>query len=141
MEDYLKAIVMISRGNEIVRVKDLARRMNRRQSSVNYALKKLKESGLIEHEKYGCIELTKKGEDIGSQIYAKFNYLSDFFRQVLEIESPDIGVIACKMEHCINNEIKRRINNLLSFYRYERKLNREWIKRRRKYLLENKGEI
>lgn len=136
----MKAIVILAQKNKIVRAKDLAKKMNCRQSSVNYALKKLKKSGLIKHERYGHIKLTKKGENVGRQIHMKFNYLSNFFHRILGVESAQAHRVACAMEHCINNEMKKRINNLLAFYRCEEKLNREWVKRQKAYLLDSQSK-
>ena len=60
IEDYLEVIATLGSRNKIVRVKDISQEMGVSMPSVHSALHVLKDEGLINHEKYGYVELTKK---------------------------------------------------------------------------------
>lgn len=120
LEDYLEAIWVIGLDSKIVRVKDLMKYFNYKVSSVNQALKALIKKGLINHEKYGYIELTEKGLIIAQEIYEKHKTLSNFFAKFLDVPE-DIAVKdACNIEHYISNKTYR---SLISFVSYLQKIN------------------
>ncbi len=87
MEDYMEAIVMLSASNRVVRVKDIAKKLDIKMPSVSAALAKLKEMDLIDYEKYGYIELTEKGEEIADRVFKRHTFLTDFFETVLQIDA------------------------------------------------------
>lgn len=115
MEDYLEAIGSLSRKKKVVRVKDLAKSLNVKTSSVNNALATLSKAGLIVHERYGYIELTKEGESLARQIQARHNVLIKFLTEILKI-SPQIAVEdACRMEHSISPQTFEKLREFIKF--------------------------
>ncbi len=129
MEDYIEAIAMLSERNRIVRVKDIAGKLNIKMPSVTAALSKLKEVNLIEYEKYGFIELTGEGKRIAERICQRHFCLKDFFQIILLLSSEEAEDVACKLEHDISPEACRQIHKFLDFYNTEENLNRDWTKR------------
>jgi len=140
MEDYLKAVFILSYREKVVRVKEIARMLDCKMPSVTVAMNRLKKAGLIDSEKYGYIELTENGRKIGSQIYSRFDCLSDFLNIVLKVDASDIADAACKIEHCITPEVYQKINSLVVFYKKEQSQNSEWIKRQECFI-KNKSNI
>ena len=65
LEDYLEAIYVHLQEKKVVRVKDLMKHFNYKSSSVNTAVGQLKKKGLVDHEKYGYIDLTTEGREPG----------------------------------------------------------------------------
>ena len=61
-EEYLKTIYMLENTEKVARVTDIAKKLNKTKSTVNYSIKNLKEEGLIDYEIYGEIALTKQGK-------------------------------------------------------------------------------
>ena len=57
MEDYMENIALLLNENDVVRVKDIAQKLNITMPSVTAALQKLKEKGLVDYEKYGHVQL------------------------------------------------------------------------------------
>lgn len=113
LEDYLEAILLISRNKRIVRVKDLASHLDVRTASVIGALKKLSEKGLVDHEHYGYVALTVNGEEIAACIHDKhlilFRFLSEYLQVGQEIAERD----ACRIEHHVSSETLNGILKLI----------------------------
>lgn len=115
MEDYLEAIGSLSQSKKAVRVKDLAKILNVRTSSVNSALATLSKAGLVIHERYGYIELTKKGVNFAQDIQNRHNTLTRFLTEVLNIK-PEVAVReACKIEHSISPTTFKKLKEFVEF--------------------------
>ena len=115
LEDYLEAIWIVSLSKKTVRVKDIAKFLGVRTASVVGAMKILDENGLVDHERYGYIELTRKGEKKAKEIYGKHKILCKFFNEVLGADKGVAAEDACKFEHYISKEILDRIVMFIRF--------------------------
>ncbi len=116
LEDYLEAILIIKKQKGEVRVKDLMSFFNYKVSSVNQAIKQLKAKELVEHESYGSIKLTEKGNALAKKIYSKHKILVDFLNSVLGIESNIAEHDACSFEHYIHEETLKKFKKLTKFF-------------------------
>jgi len=103
-EDYLEAICEICEEEKVARVTDIAAHMDVSLASVNYALKALKDRGLIKHKKYRYIELTKKGNEIGQAIYRKHKLIRSFLINILNVDKNVADKDACGIEHVVSEE-------------------------------------
>ena len=119
MEDYVEAIVMLSATNRVVRVKDIAGKLNIKMPSVSAALAKLKEMDLIDYEKYGYIELTEKGQDLAGRVLKRHNCLIEFFSTVLQVDREAADCEACRVEHDLAPDTCSQIHKFLDFYKEE----------------------
>ena len=129
MEDYIEKIWLLSQSNRVVRVKDIAESLNIKMPSVTAAVKRLKESGLIEYEKYGFIELTDIGKQTAKNIFKKHECLKEFFEKILQLNETTSGTEACRMEHHLEKETFERIVRFIDFFNAEKKKNAEWTER------------
>jgi len=109
MEDYLEAIWVIGLEKKVTRVKDIAKRLNVKTSSVANAVKVLSEKELAHQEPYGYIELTQKGVFRAKEIYEKHKTLYKFFSEILGVDSKIAENDACAIEHHIHKETLDRI--------------------------------
>ena len=114
-EDYLEAIYVISQRSKVVRVKDVAKQLKVKMSSVVVALKALAQKGLIEHEYYGYIELTEEGRKIAEEIYSRHKSLFKFLHQTLGLEEEVAARDACRIEHYVSPETMNRIVKFTEF--------------------------
>jgi len=115
LEDYLEAIFIISQTKKVVRVKNLMDYFGYKVSSVNHAIKLLSEMDLIEHEKYGYIELTDKGRDTAGKLYEKHKSLSRFFINILDIDEKTATEDACAVEHHLHKKTYKSWYQLLQY--------------------------
>lgn len=113
-EDYLEAILVIGLEKKWVRVRDLAKYLGVKPSSVAAAVKSLAEKGLVSHEKYGYVELAKDGVAIARQIYACHKTLYKFLHDLLGLSK------SCCFSRGLQNRAYSRCKNneaLIKIYR------------------------
>lgn len=115
MENYLETIKKIGEKRKVVRVKRIAQELNVKMPSVTEALKNLSEEGLIEHEKYGHIELTEKGNRLAERIDSRHKALFSFFTEILGIDPESADEEACRIEHVISTVTMRRLIQFIHF--------------------------
>lgn len=104
MEDYLEAISIACEGEKGARVTDIKILMNVKTPSVSGALKALETRGLITHEKYGRVQLTKEGQAIAREVKKKHSVISEFLRDIVGVRSATAEIDACKIEHVLSKE-------------------------------------
>lgn len=102
-QDYLEAILEISKNKEKVRVTDIADRLKIKKASVTQALDLLLKEGLVIKEKYGPISLTKKGLNEAQKVKIKHSVLKEFFMKALGVPVQIANDDACQIEHGISN--------------------------------------
>ena len=115
LEDYLETILINSFRGKVVRVKDIVKSLNVKASSVIGAIKILSNKGLVNHEKYGYIELTAKGNIAAEKIYQKHQVLFNFFHKILGLDIRAAIKDACRVEHYIGEETVGKIAQLVEF--------------------------
>jgi len=129
IEDYLETIIMLHRKNRIVRSRDISGKMGVSMPSVCAAIKVLAEKGLVDHEKYGYIELTKEGKISGRKIYDSHKILITFLKEILNTDARTAEKDACKIEHGISgNTVKRLIAFVKFVETCPHSEMREWLK-------------
>ena len=102
MDDYLASIAMLAQQNKVVRVTQISKTLEVKNPSVTSALKKLSEKGLVEHEKYGQVELTDRGEEIARKSIRQRKAISRFFIQVLGVDRGTAEEDARKIRYFIS---------------------------------------
>ena len=117
MEDYLETILMLEMEKGNVRVKDISRKMGITMPSVSGALKKLREQGMVQHDKYEVIMLTPEGAHTAEKIYRRHEVIREFLHTVLGVSDPLAERDACHMEHVISPETVAGLSRLLAFWK------------------------
>ena len=112
-EDYIETIYLLESEQRVVRVKDIGEKLGVSLPSVNQALTVLKKKNLIEHEKYGYVELTGRGREIGEKIYNRHKVLLKFLTEILEIPREVAEEEACRIEHYIGNQTQQRLKDFI----------------------------
>ena len=102
LEDYLETIFILNKERGEIRITDIANAMEISKPSVNKAVSSLKNQGLLTHQKYGEIKLTKEGKELAQSIYFKHNTLVNFLTNKLGINKETAENEACKIEHVIS---------------------------------------
>lgn len=115
LEDYLEAILVVSLEEKVVRIKNIVKFLGVKAASVIGAMKTLSDKGLVVHERYGYIELTRKGREIAKEIYKRHKTLSKFFHEILGVDLEIAAKDACKIEHYINKKTLDRIVKFIEF--------------------------
>ncbi len=115
MEDYLETIAALQKEKGVARVKDISRVMDVKTPSVNAAIKTLYKHKLVDHEKYGYVELTLKGEKVAQSVQRRHDMLLKFFTEILKINPKIAEKDACKTEHSISPETSEKLIKFIEF--------------------------
>ena len=100
-EDYLETILILYETRGEVRSVDIAAGMGVSKPSVSIAMKKLRESGLIEMDKDNLITLTSEGMSIAQKVFNRHRVITRFLVQI-GVNEEDAKIDACKIEHDIS---------------------------------------
>jgi DtxR family Mn-dependent transcriptional regulator len=96
-----------------VRVTDIAARLGVSKPSVLTALKTLEEQGLLEHERYRTVSLTKKGVQQAAEIRERHSFLTTFLQDLVGVSPETAEKDACKMEHLLSEETLKKMKALM----------------------------
>ena len=111
-EDYLEAILVLSKQGGGVRSVDIASMLGVSKPSVSHAMKLLREDGYIAMDRYGTVTLMEKGEEIAMRIYERHQVLTKML-EGLGVSEEVAKADACKLEHDISNESFEKIKEHL----------------------------
>ncbi|MGB4464775.1 MAG: iron dependent repressor, metal binding and dimerization domain protein [Eubacteriales bacterium] len=78
LEDYLEMIYRICLDEGYARINQLADKLNVRPSSTTKIVQKLCELGFVEYKKYGIIQLTGAGENVGRYLLERHEIVQEF---------------------------------------------------------------
>jgi len=115
MEDYLERIAVLAEDKGVVRVAGLGKALGVKNSSVTAALKKLSEKGLVNHERYGYVELTGEGKKIAADVMRRHEALGKFLTEILGVEPETAWKDACDMEHFVSPATSERLAKFVEF--------------------------
>ena len=131
MEDYLEAILDVEKDKKKVRVRDVARKLDVTLPSVTEAIKNLEREGMVLHEKYEGIELTKQGRKRASDIARRHEVLRTFLKEILGLDGTQAEETACVMEHKLTVETIDGLIALSEFIQVCPGVSPKWRKYRR----------
>jgi Mn-dependent DtxR family transcriptional regulator len=111
-ENYLESILILQERLGQVRSIDIVNEMNCSKPSVSIAMKKLRENGYIQMGPDGHITLNDSGMKIAARIYGRHKTITRLFT-LLGVAPSIAEVDACKVEHDLNEETFRRIEEFV----------------------------
>ena len=103
-EEYLKAMYVLNRQTGIIRVTDIANKLNVSKASVNKAIKVLSENGMINYVTYKNITLTNEGEELAKKLLEAYDIGVLFFRDVLGLNEEESNINAENIKNVITDE-------------------------------------
>jgi len=69
--------------------------------------------GLVIHDPYKGVRLTKKGEKIASNVLKRHRIAECFLTDILHLNGSKVHDEACKLEHALSDEILNRLETFL----------------------------
>jgi len=117
MEDYLEAILRLADSRRVVRVRDVARAVGVSAPSATGAVKTLQRHGLVSHERYEDVVLTREGKKIAETVDQRHRELRAFFEEVLLLKAEVAEEEACRLEHSISPSTLDRLRSFLTCLR------------------------
>jgi len=113
IQDYLKALLNLSKEKEPVRSSEVAASVGVSRASVSRAMNVLKDSGFIKKERYGTIVLTDLGRKTASMVKRRNELIHMFLTEVLGVDAVTAKADSCRMEHTISAETARKLERYL----------------------------
>jgi DtxR family Mn-dependent transcriptional regulator len=113
IEDYLKALYILSKNGESISTTEIAEHFKIAPASVTEMLRKLSKKGYVKYSPYRGAHLTEKGSRIAEKITRKHRLLERFLHDVLRIRNDKVHEEACQMEHALSDEAEESLCRFL----------------------------
>ncbi len=112
-ENYLEHIYHLSSQKGPVRVREIAEAVGVRLPSVTRAVAKLAEAGMVTHQVYGTVEITKRGAESARAVQRRDDCLTSLLIDILGIESEAAKTEVCRLEHVLGSDVLARLEILV----------------------------
>jgi DtxR family transcriptional regulator, Mn-dependent transcriptional regulator len=113
VEDYLKAIYALEEQGDAASTSAIAEALAVQPASVSGMVKRLAESGYVEHERYRGARLTEKGQREALRIIRRHRVLETYLNQRLGYSWDDVHEEAERLEHAASDELIDRMAGAL----------------------------
>lgn len=113
MEDYLEMIYRLSHDKTYLRIHVLATALNVQPPSATKMVQRLAKAGCLKYEKYGVLELTPRGRDLGVQLLKRHQTLENFL-SLLGVKD-NLLKDTEKIEHSLSQETLECIGFFVEF--------------------------
>jgi len=128
LEDYLEAIYELQRGQDAVRVKEIADSAGVSMPSASAAVQSLRERRLITHEPYGSVALTDEGQRTAEFLMRRHHTLTAFLHDILGLEAEQAEAEACDVEHALSPLTLSRLLAFVDFVERCPRGGEEWLR-------------
>lgn len=119
VEDYLKVIYHLSSQGGFATTSDIAAMLEVAPPSVSGMVKRLSETGLIEHVPYRGVQLTNQGRRAALRMIRRHRILEVYLTQQLGYDWDDVHEEAERLEHAVSDELIERMARALGDPRYD----------------------
>jgi DtxR family Mn-dependent transcriptional regulator len=109
VEDYLKAIYQLSRASGAAGTSEVAARLAVASPSVSAMVRRLTEQGLVSHEPYSGLRLTKKGRAVALQLVRRHRVIEAYLVTALGYAWDEVHSEAERLEHAASPELINRM--------------------------------
>lgn len=128
-EDYLEAILRLTRRKGVARARDIAENLTVHKSTVTAALRALAAKGLLEYSPYEHATLTAGGLERAQRVSEQHGRLRRFLAEVLLLDEQTAEINACRMEHAMDPDVVERLARLSEFLAREKRAGRDTTRR------------
>ena len=115
VEDYLKAIYGLSEAGDPASTSAIAEVLDVQPASVTGMVKRLAESGLVEHVPYKGVRLTEQGVRDALRVLRRHRILETYLCECLAYAWDDVHDEAERLEHAASEELIERMAAALGF--------------------------
>jgi DtxR family transcriptional regulator, Mn-dependent transcriptional regulator len=112
-QDYLREIYKLQTENGHVKTSTLAQRMGVAPPSATAMMKRLASHGLVEHQLYHGVRLTRTGERVALELLRHHRLLELYLARTLELGLDAVHAEADRLEHALSETLEERIDKAL----------------------------
>src|SRR5260221_14497082 len=109
VEDYLKTIFQLSDGATEVATTGIAERLEVAPASVTGMVKRMAEAGLLEHEPYKGVRLTKAGRKAAPGGMRRHRLLETYLITKLGYDWSSVHDEAQRLQHAVSDDLVERM--------------------------------
>ena len=121
MAHYLMAIHELHRRQGYARVTDVARELEITPGSASVSIKTLKSRGWVEEDHNRFLKLSTDGEKLAHEITVNNRLMVQFLTEVLGMDVGQASIDACKVEHLVSSDTRRKLLQFMHFIHEEHK--------------------
>ncbi len=119
VEDYLKAIYALCESGDPASTSAIAVTLEIQPASVTGMVKRLAESGLLEHVPYRGVRLTRRGEREALRVVRRHRILETYLCERLDYSWDDVHGEAERLEHAASDALIEKMAAALEFPRHD----------------------
>jgi len=119
VEDYLKSVFHLTNQGGFATTSGIAGMLEVAPPSVSGMMKRLSETGLIEHVPYRGVQLTPQGRRAALQMIRRHRILEVYLTSKLGYDWGDVHVEAERLEHAVSDKLIERMAVALGEPRYD----------------------
>lgn len=119
VEDYLKSVFHLTNQGGFATTSGIAGMLEVAPPSVSGMMKRLSETGLIEHVPYRGVQLTPQGRRAALQMIRRHRILEVYLTSELGYDWGDVHVEAERLEHAVSDKLIERMADALGEPRYD----------------------
>lgn len=119
VEDYLKSIFHLTSQGGFATTSDIAAMLEIAPPSVSGMVKRLSETGLIEHVPYRGVQLTPQGRRAALKMIRRHRILEVYLTQQLGYDWGDVHEEAERLEHAVSEKLIEKMAGALGDPRYD----------------------
>src|SRR5213592_2046339 len=119
VEDYLKSVFHLTNQGGFATTSDIAAMLEVAPPSVSGMMKRLSETGLIEHVPYRGVQLTSQGRRAALRMIRRHRILELYLTQHLGYDWRSVHAEAERLEHAVSDELIERMASALGQPQYD----------------------
>jgi len=119
LQQYIETIYALCNQDEHAHTKEIADALGISMPSVTEALQTLGRMELINYKARQAVTLTESGFCIGKELHYRHKIFAEFLNSILGFDSAESDEIACKVEHVIDDKVRKRLSDFMLFLKKE----------------------
>lgn len=119
VEDYLKAVYHLTEGGDAASTGGLAGQLDIAAASVSGMVKRLADQGLLQHEPYKGVTLTRAGRREALRILRRHRLIEAYLVQFLGYTWDTVHDEAERLEHAVSDDLVARMADALGDPRFD----------------------
>jgi len=113
IEEYLEGIYRLQEKSGVARTSEIVKLLQVVPGTVTNTVERLEKEGLVTHEPYKGVKLTEKGRKIALDAIRRHRLSERLLTDILRVDWDKAHELACKLEHCITNDIIKNLEKAL----------------------------
>ncbi|MEM2917477.1 MAG: metal-dependent transcriptional regulator [Candidatus Bathyarchaeia archaeon] len=113
VEEYLEAIYKLEGKGKTAKTSELVKWLQVAPGTITNTVERLEKEGLITHVPYKGVKLTRKGRKIALNVIRRHRLSERLLTDLLQVEWSEAHDVACKFEHCLSNDVIKKLEKVL----------------------------